>query len=882
MTHANLNRRSAAVLQTPLTRVCVAALLALAGIERAVGAEAADAAPHAPSVDATQPNTAPQAAPTAAAPAEVDFNSDFLSPQAGTGKVDVSRFSRGNPVLAGNYHVDLYLNGLAVGRVDVVVKAGEDPQRGRICMTRALLDQVGLDWSKLTPEQVQAFADPAGCTVLEEHVANASAILDTGEQRLDISLPQVLLRRSPRGYVSPELWDSGVNAGMLAYTLNAYRNESGGTTNNAAYLGVNTGLNIGDWHFRHNGSMNWQQGAASHYDSVATYVERDVPAIAGRVTLGDANTAGDLFDTVAFRGAQLASDDRMLPDSLRGYAPVVRGIAETNARVTIRQNGVVLYDTPVSPGPFEIDDLYPTGYGGNLEVTVAEADGRKRTFLVPYASVAQLLRPGAHRYSVTAGVLRNRALSSTPKLLQATYQRGLTNSLTVYGGMQGSDHYGAVLGGAAVGTQLGAFSLDVSGAQTRTGQQNLTGTSVRVGYSKFIEQTRSNVSVAAYRFSTSGFMDLTTAAQTIDAVREGNSTDSVWRPRSRLSLTLNQSLGDRRGQVFVSGFTQDYWNQQRKDVQFQVGYTNTFRSLAYSVSVNRVRSSTGRMDNQLQLNLSIPLGKSQTQAPLLSFNLTNQADAGTTTQTTLSGTAGAENQWSYGIGVTHINGDDGTSGTLNGQYRSPFTTLQAGYARGAGYSSTSLGASGTVVAHSGGITLSPYTGETIAIIEAPEAAGARIQGYGGLSLDRRGYGVLPYLTPYRLNEVAIDPKGISADVELKTTSQQVAPRAGAVVKLSYATISGRAALIDATLPDGTAVPFGAEVTDASGASVGAVGQGGRVYVRLSQDTADLNIRWGDAPKQQCKARVSLPVRDQAAKPGAIERLQAQCVPLGQQ
>ena len=34
----------------------------------------------------------------------------------------------------------------------------------------------------------------------------------------------------------------------------------------------------------------------------------------------------------------------------------------------------------VSPGNFVIDDLYPTGYGGDLEVSVVEADGRRREF----------------------------------------------------------------------------------------------------------------------------------------------------------------------------------------------------------------------------------------------------------------------------------------------------------------------------------------------------------------------------------------------------------------------------------------------------------------------------------------------------------------------
>jgi outer membrane usher protein len=128
-----------------------------------------------------------------------------------------------------------------------------------------------------------------------------------------------------------------------------------------------------------------------------------VTKLKSQMTLGDANTTGDVFDSVAFRGVQIATDDRMLPESLRGYASVVRGTAQSNARVTIRQNGQVIYETNVSPGPFEIKDLYATGYGGNLDVTVTEADGRTESFTVPYASVAQSLRPGTTRFSVTQG-----------------------------------------------------------------------------------------------------------------------------------------------------------------------------------------------------------------------------------------------------------------------------------------------------------------------------------------------------------------------------------------------------------------------------------------------------------------------------------------------
>lgn len=96
----------------------------------------------------------------------------------------------------------------------------------------------------------------------------------------------------------------------------------------------------------------------------------------------------------------------MLPDSLRGYAPVVRGIARTNARVIIKQNGYTIYQSYVSPGAFEITDMYPTGSSGDLDVTIKEADGSEQHQTVAFASLPILQREGRLKYSLTSGQYR--------------------------------------------------------------------------------------------------------------------------------------------------------------------------------------------------------------------------------------------------------------------------------------------------------------------------------------------------------------------------------------------------------------------------------------------------------------------------------------------
>ncbi|KVX88164.1 hypothetical protein WL08_30590 [Burkholderia ubonensis] len=107
-----------------------------------------------------------------------------------------------------------------------------------------------------------------------------------------------------------------------------------------------------------------------------------------------------MFDSFGMRGVQISSDDRMLPDAQRGFAPVVRGVAQSNAPVDVQQNDYVIYQRTVPPAPFEIRGLNPTGYGGDLQVAVTEADGGKHAFVVSYASFPQLLRPDASRMSL--------------------------------------------------------------------------------------------------------------------------------------------------------------------------------------------------------------------------------------------------------------------------------------------------------------------------------------------------------------------------------------------------------------------------------------------------------------------------------------------------
>ena len=808
------------------------------------------------------------------------FDPVFLSVK-NTGNIDLSRFDKGASVLPGTYPAEIYVNDLKAGRDDIVF--AEQPDKSvQPCLSLDTLKKINFNYDNLPADFAKRLTSGQQCFQLKALLPQATANFDSGSQRLDISIPQAYMQDTARGYVSPELWDSGVPAAFLGYTLNGYTNRSRGQTLNSAFGGFNTGVNLGAWYFRHDGNYTWQEKGQNKYQTLNTYVQRDVPAIQGRVLAGQTSTRGQLFDTLPFRGVELVNINQMLPESQRGYAPDIRGVARTNAKVTVRQNGRVIYEKTVPPGAFQVTDLFPTGYGGNLDVTVTEADGSSQNFQVPYASVTQLLRPGMHHYDVVVGKLDDSSLSTKPALYQATYQRGLSNWLTGYTGLQGSQDYYSLQLGAAVSTPVGAFAADVTQARTHLRTESMgtqSGQSYQLSYSKYILETNSNLTIAAYRYSTAGYMDYLTAMRSLDAEKRHQSPDNVWRPKNKFTVTINQGLPEQWGQVYVTGYTQDYWNQSNSDLQYQMGYSNTYNTISYNLSAGRVRNGGGDMETNLMLSMTMPLGSNEKRhVPQLTANVNHNSNGRTGEQVGISGTAGNDDQYSYGVTGMNYNQGQGSSLALNGQYRSPYSTLSGNYGTGKNYQSASVGVSGTVLAWQEGIVMTPYTSNTFAIVDAPGATGAKVGGYSGIKIDPWGHAAVPYLNAYEMNEVIIDPKGTSYDVELQTTSQRVAPHEGAVVALKYATQKGYPLLITATQNNGQPLPFGADVFDSKGNNVGSVGQMGQVYARVQTEQDVLTIKWGSNGVQQCRVNYQFrPEKAQGNKNNGVVRTQGTCL-----
>lgn len=112
----------------------------------------------------------------------------------------------------------------------------------------------------------------------------------------------------------------------------------------------------------------------------------------------------DVLSGVPITGVQLMPTSGLQKDS-SGVS--VSGIARTSqARVEVRQNGRLIFNTLVPAGPFTLDDVPMVRNNVDLDVTVVESDGSTNRYIVPAASVKARNLSKPNGLTVSAGQVR--------------------------------------------------------------------------------------------------------------------------------------------------------------------------------------------------------------------------------------------------------------------------------------------------------------------------------------------------------------------------------------------------------------------------------------------------------------------------------------------
>lgn len=761
---------------------------------------------------------------------------EFANPQQKT--ADLHYFAKTGGQQPGTYPVSIWVNNQEIAQSEVTFVDSNGALQPQL--TPAQLAEYGVNVSAFPAFNTLHEGEPF--TRIERYIPDASSRFDFATQRLNLSIPQAAMNVQSRGYVDPARWDEGIPAAFVNYNLTGSQTRQSDDNSRSSYLNLRSGVNFGAWRLRNVSSMEYDR--TRRWNSQSTWLQRDLKSLKSLLRMGDTFTSGDVFDSVQFRGVQLMSDDEMLPDSQRGFAPTIRGMAHSNAKVTISQHGYVIYETFVSPGAFAINDLYPTAQSGDLEVQVKESDGSVRTFTQPFSAVPFMLREGRVKFSLSAGRYHSgQSQTPSPTFLQGTLFYGLPAEFTLYGGSQlAQDYQSWALGVGRGFGELGSLGGDATWANTKTPSgKRSAGHSLRVQYQKDFAGTGTSFSLASYRYSSGGYYDFSEA----NALESRNGL--VDNKRSREEISVSQAFGG-MSSLAISAWSQEYWHRQSRDETIHLGFYSAWRGVSWGVGYYYTQSSDRqKADRSWSFNLSIPLGGPLAESAI-SYSTTSDNNGRTSQQASLYGSIPRNPHLYYSLQQGYANGGQGSNSSASLDYHGGYGTAQLGYRQDSGSHQLTWGAAGSIVAHPHGVTLGQTVGDSFAIVRAPGAADVAIQNGSNVHTDWRGHAVVPSLTAYRKNTITLDTESLADDADVELEGQTVIPGGGAVVQANYQTHIGNRVLF--TLSDSRGpLPFGASVRlrkaeDEQGAVPGGmVADGGQVYLSGIPQEGTLDVAW---------------------------------------
>lgn len=827
------------------------------------------------------------------------FDPGLLSLGGGpSAAIDLSVYETAGHTPEGSYLLNLWVNQVDHGQQTVTFKKNA---QGKIQpeLTPAYLNKLGVNTQAL-PTFI-GLAEDVPIDDLAQLIPDSQIRFDLAQLRLDLSIPQIAMQQNARGSVDPALWDHGVQSLLMSYSLSgsrSWQHEQAGmgkSEQSNLFADLRSGLNWQAWRLRSNLTYTRNENSSATHASSSqkfqfsnTYLQRDIAALRSEVLAGESSTGNEVFDSIPFRGVRLNSNEDMLPNSLRGFAPLISGIAQSNARLTVSQNGNVVYQAYVAPGPFRINDLFQASQGGDLTVTITEADGSVRTQTLAYSALPVMQRPGALKYEFTTGRYNGAITGGSQQadFALGSLMYGLPHNVTLYGGgLMAKDYLSFVAGtGFSLG-KFGALSADIttSSAKLRGQDHQQQGASYRVRYAKSLLATGTSLDLTAYRYSTRNY---TSFADFNNQGYQLNDDQAPWtleRQRSNFQIQLSQQLGE-YGSLYLSASRNDFWGNDRVNNTLSAGYNVSYRGVSYGLaySIDRIKGDGSWPENrQLSLNVQMPLSLFSPASTLsrsyANYQMSHNSQGQVQQQAGVSGNA-LNDRLSYNLMQGWSNTDSSNSSTLNAGYQGSKGMANIGYSYNSHYRSLNLSGNGSMVVHPQGVTLGQMLGNSVAVVSAPGAGGVEVMS-GGIRTDSRGYALVPYLSAYQHNSISLNPATLPDDVDMTNSSINVYPTKGAVVMANFATRIGYQALVTLRLNEGV-IPFGTVVTVETGDSkennTGIVGDAGQVYLSGLPEKGILTAKWGKEPDQQCRATFNLANAATASTSNPVRQLALHC------
>ncbi|CAG4903784.1 fimbrial biogenesis usher protein [Paraburkholderia saeva] len=698
-------------------------------------------------------------------------------------------------------NVSLLVNGNKKGTV-----AARFDEQGNLCFDPKFMARAGLQLPKGSAEEKDVKAadkqaaqsdDSAAAPCVDFLAAWPQAIVkpSPNTSTVELVVPTDALR--PEALTDTN-YTTGGTAALLNYDLLAIGNHGSGTSSQYFSGATELGFNAGDWIVR-NRSMYTNDGKHSNFEHLYAYAQRTFADYKSVFQTGEINVSNSIFSGMSIYGAQWVPEAALTRTT--STAAQVTGIAQSTARVEVRQAAALIYSTVVPPGPFSLSNLPLLNGTNDLEVTVVEADGSSHKFIVPAASLAAGSLGIAPGYSFAVGKLRDLGSTATSKPWMATgtgtWSIGKNSSVTA--GVLGATEYQSI----GFGGQTTIFKNTAISAQSTW--SNATREGLRGGQATASISTPITESLsfnASASIQTPGYRTLTDTTQ--DTTQNWN--DNHYRDQYTASAAwLHPWLGG-----FTAGYTRSNLFNGQTSQRVTGSWGRTFKYATVNLNIEHALGggASGSTGNSIYLTATIPFGKRSVKTYV------NSTDGNARVGATYSEVVSDELNYTLNGELQPNNGTASSSATAS--ITPHYTQMNVGVSQN-GTNSTSYNAElrGGVVAHKHGVTFSPYpVSDTFGIAKTSDVAGVKISTpQGPVWTDFWGQAVIPTEAAYSTSRIEVSGKTLPRNVDIGNGFAQVNPGRGSVNYVNFDIVKVRRILLRAIDKRGQVLPKNASVLD---------------------------------------------------------------------
>ncbi|WP_051711369.1 fimbria/pilus outer membrane usher protein [Andreprevotia chitinilytica] len=744
----------------------------------------------------------------------------------------------------GRTRVALVLNGKPKGSV-----TARFDEKGNLCFDRAFIDQAGLILpAALERDAKDDSATPAGCYDYRDAYPQTETTLDPNKNEISLVVPSDALREEELNIAH----SSGGVGAMLNYDIVSTKTQSLDTQQNFTYANTEVGFNAGDWMVRSRQSYSSDRGEG-RFQYLYSYAQKTFVEQRALLQVGEINANSTLFALPSLIGAQWFPDSALTPQNSSGS---IDGVANSQARVEVRQLGAIIYSTMVPGGPFSLKDVPLLNTTAEVEVTITEASGGQQRYSLP-ASQVQSWLGAPQRLSMAAGLARETGNGDRPWVITATDGRTISKRLNVGGGVLAARGYQAAvvtLASEPIPGLSGTATTTFSNAQ-QDGQRG-----AKVDMNVYGALPAYQLSANAYAIQqTRGYRDLT---DVIGATSDANSAPAM-RSQYGISATWqNATLGG-----FTMAYSQSSYFNGSSSRRMMAAWSKQVKRTTLSVNVERNLggySLNGK--TRVYAMLSFPLGSASART-YVNTSGNGETKYGAAASQTVS------DYLNYNVSAdTSSRGTPNFSGNVSVLPR--YTQAGFGYARSGTDSNTfSAQLQGGVVATRAGITPSPHQiGDTFGMISADGESGVRISTpQGTVWTDPWGHAAIPNLPAFKTSRVEVVTKSLPRSIDVKNGISMLNAGRGSVNLVDFGMVRVRRMLLDTKLHDGTPLPSRSMILDGEGNYVTTSVDDGVVFL----DTVPKSSLHATKPDGGiCRLDFSLPEKQDTERP--YESVEAKC------